>query len=332
MNPGGFRFDAAFLRHGDTADTSAGLISGWRDVGLTATGRLQAAEAGDRLARLGLRGIVTSDLRRARDTAAILARGLHVPVETDARWREQRWGVLEGTPRQTGAQIGDAGAPPGGEALEDLRRRVTEALGDLRPRTLVVTHAGPLRLVREAFGLPPCEATPGDFLDLTRPGPADALPAEIPVEALVLTPGAFVGRVCYVTAPADLDALAEGALVLLQHCDKALAVEAMGRAAATVNLTTALTAHLTHGRHSPRPYAVALGWPRGLPRQGDCVGLRFLRRPPSPRRLPWPDVPPLPAPRASEVGGKAAGLLLLRESGFRVPPFEVIDAPTLEGV
>jgi broad specificity phosphatase PhoE len=37
--------DAAFLRHGETADVAAGLISGWRDVALTPAGQVQAAAA-----------------------------------------------------------------------------------------------------------------------------------------------------------------------------------------------------------------------------------------------------------------------------------------------
>jgi probable phosphoglycerate mutase len=329
MTSPALRVVAAFLRHGETSDGAANVISGWRDVALTPAGKMQAAAAAERLLRLGLTRIISSDLRRARETAEIVARVLLVSVETDARWRERRWGEREGTARVLAADPDDAEAPPGGESLAELHARVAAALGALPPRCLVVTHAGPLRCTAALAGLSVTDVSPGQFLDMTRPPAAGDSVVELAVTALVLTPGDFVGRAAYVTAPEDLAGVGADSLALLQRCDKSLAVEAMTRAAATMNLTTALTAHLTHGRYSPRPYAVALGWPAGLPRQGETVRLRVTPPRPRPAGASWPDVPPVPVPHADHVGGKAAGLLLLRAHGFAVPAFEIIDTDTL---
>jgi probable phosphoglycerate mutase len=77
------------LRHGESEDTAKNIISGQRDVPLTDNGRNQAEEAAWKIARLGIKRIISSDLARARDTAKIIARELGLPdPETDSRLRE----------------------------------------------------------------------------------------------------------------------------------------------------------------------------------------------------------------------------------------------------
>ena len=87
------------VQHGekdrDAADSAA--------PGLTERGRTQARLTGEHLRRLGVRRVVTSPLRRAYETARIVAEvlGLNVAtVATDSRLRERmNWG--DGPVRQT---------------------------------------------------------------------------------------------------------------------------------------------------------------------------------------------------------------------------------------
>jgi broad specificity phosphatase PhoE len=67
------------------------------DPGLTERGREQARVTGERLRALGVRRVVASPLRRAHETARIVAEALgldRAAVETDARLRERmNWGT-----------------------------------------------------------------------------------------------------------------------------------------------------------------------------------------------------------------------------------------------
>lgn len=83
-------------RHGRTAWNVAGRVQGQTDVPLDKFGREQAFESGARLAALKPSRIVTSDLSRAADTAAVLGELCGLPVEPDPRIREMHFGAREG--------------------------------------------------------------------------------------------------------------------------------------------------------------------------------------------------------------------------------------------
>jgi alpha-ribazole phosphatase len=117
--------------------------------------------------------IVCSDLRRATETAQQMAGALNRPIHTDARWRELDMGEFTGrTWADIHAAQPDALArwgenflhegPPGGESYFALQQRVNAALKALPStfqRVLIVTHAGPIRvLVGQATGVAPSEA------------------------------------------------------------------------------------------------------------------------------------------------------------------------------
>ena len=160
------------LRHGQTAFTAARRFSGSDGDGppLDAVGRDQAARAAVSLALSGATAVVTSPTLRTRQTAEIIARGLDVDVRVDEGWRECAFGEWDGLtfaevseryPAELAAWLGAPGsAPPGGEALEAMERRVSLA----RDRTLarypgqtvvVVTHSMPIRaMVRSALEAP----------------------------------------------------------------------------------------------------------------------------------------------------------------------------------
>ncbi len=148
------------VRHGESEANAQGLLLGRTDAALTEEGRAQAARA-----RVLLRGPVaelrTSPLRRARDTAELLA--LDLPVAVDDRWVEVDYGEFEGEP------LGDVPAevwrrwqgdrdfrPPGGETLAEVDRRVAAACEELFATggagarradgdLVVVSHVSPIK-------------------------------------------------------------------------------------------------------------------------------------------------------------------------------------------
>ncbi len=88
-----------WVRHGVTSWNQAGKIQGTTDIPLSAEGEQQATLLADRLTREPAvwDGVVSSDLKRASKTAAILAERLQVPLLLDERLRERSFGSAEGT-------------------------------------------------------------------------------------------------------------------------------------------------------------------------------------------------------------------------------------------
>ena len=101
------------LRHGESEWNSKGLFTGWVDVGLSATGADEAANAGRLLRDAGLRPDVlhTSVLSRAIQTAHIAleaAERLWLPVRRSWRLNERHYGALQGKDKaQTRKEFGD---------------------------------------------------------------------------------------------------------------------------------------------------------------------------------------------------------------------------------
>lgn len=125
------------IRHGQSRANVEGVLQGATPGELTSLGRWQAAEVADRLAAAAPDLIVSSDLRRARDTAEAIAVATDRPVEEDARLREWDVGAYDGLhPDELLAAAARAGlpleafAPPGGERLLDVAvRRGTSPSG-----------------------------------------------------------------------------------------------------------------------------------------------------------------------------------------------------------
>ncbi len=162
-------YDFVFLRHGESVGNAEARFQGQADYPLTDTGRLQAQALAERWAREGMQLdlAVTSPLARARETAAIIARALHVPVEDDPIWMERNAGEMAGLTREEalaqwpGAETRTPYDPFGqsGEGDWELFLRAGTAVHQLlrRPpgRYLIVTHGGLLNKVMYAvLGIP----------------------------------------------------------------------------------------------------------------------------------------------------------------------------------
>ena len=92
------------LRHGDTDWSEHGRVTGWVDIGLSDTGRQQARAGGRQLADAGAVAdvVYTSQLRRARQTAALVVGQWHGPkpvIRADWRLNERYFGMLQGMDR-----------------------------------------------------------------------------------------------------------------------------------------------------------------------------------------------------------------------------------------
>lgn len=163
------------IRHGETDWNRELRFQGQVDVPLNPTGHEQARRVAVRLAAERVQPLVSSDLIRARQTAAaVAAHGNPVqPLEPvlEAGLREQNFGVVDGMRvadiRQQHAEAWaqwvrfDADyAFAGGESTRQFHARVmaaVQALARRHPRQtlVVVTHGGVLDMIyRTAQGLP----------------------------------------------------------------------------------------------------------------------------------------------------------------------------------
>ena len=85
-------------RRATSDDNEAGIATGWLSGRLSAAGRAQARELGERRRDDGLSAVFTSDLGRAVETAEIAFAGSSLTVIADPRLRECNYGELNGTP------------------------------------------------------------------------------------------------------------------------------------------------------------------------------------------------------------------------------------------
>jgi len=85
------------LRHGQTAWNAEQRIQGHLDMPLNDTGHWQARCLAQALKGESLSAIYSSDLQRARDTAAPLAALQQLPVQLVSDLRERHFGQFEGS-------------------------------------------------------------------------------------------------------------------------------------------------------------------------------------------------------------------------------------------
>lgn len=84
------------VRHGETIDNARQVMQGQLQGELNEVGIRQAQEVRDQLVDTAFDAIVSSDLKRAFDTAAIIAEPHHLSVHTTPLLRERDWGSFTG--------------------------------------------------------------------------------------------------------------------------------------------------------------------------------------------------------------------------------------------
>jgi 2,3-bisphosphoglycerate-dependent phosphoglycerate mutase len=148
------------VRHGETDWNRDRRFQGHADIPLNAAGLDQVRELGERLAGESFSIVYTSPLRRASESAELLAARLGVEVQPSAALKEVDVGAWSGL---TVHEVEDR-FPEGfarwvewrcagwsdGETYEELGRRVVDGLREIAEkhhgeRVLAVTHGGPIR-------------------------------------------------------------------------------------------------------------------------------------------------------------------------------------------
>lgn len=161
------------VRHGVTEFTEQARLDGrgGADPGLTDAGRQQAEQAAALVAELvgdTPTAVITSDLRRARETGGVIADRLGVDPEVEPDWDEQSFGDWDGAAvsdllrdaREDFTALRDdrAYARPGGETHDEMAARVTAAWERVVARggtVVVACHRKPILVVlAHVLGLP----------------------------------------------------------------------------------------------------------------------------------------------------------------------------------
>ncbi len=150
------------LRHGHVDSGGQRRYIGRTDLPLSPRGQEQARGLARDLAASGATRIYASDLRRAQDTARIIAAALGLKVILEPALREIDLGAWEGLTmdtvrhrdpesyRRRGEDLAGF-RPPGGESFTDLARRVVPAFeriaASTRGAAIIVAHAGVNRVL-----------------------------------------------------------------------------------------------------------------------------------------------------------------------------------------
>lgn len=143
-------------RHGETDFNAERRIQGQLDSKLTPHGLGQARRAAQSLAELAPAVLMTSDLSRAEDTAALLAAETGIPLRADKRLRETNCGRWQGLTHAEVEILCPGGiqtwrgnprwAPPGGETRVEVATRAAHVVAELdadgAQSAVLCTHAG----------------------------------------------------------------------------------------------------------------------------------------------------------------------------------------------
>lgn len=173
--PTGAPTTLVLVRHGVTEHTAAKRFSGGLggdNPPLSEEGRAQARSAASWLAALGdkVDSVLSSPVRRTRETAAVVAEALDLPVSEEPGFAEMEFGDWDGLTflevaerDQTGldAWLGSLEVPPpGGESFRQVEERVLAGLARVLEEhagrtVVVVSHVTPIKtLVAHAMGAP----------------------------------------------------------------------------------------------------------------------------------------------------------------------------------
>lgn len=157
-------------RHGEAIGSRELRFNGSSDVALTPHGEEQAHLLAEALVSLAPVAIYTSPLTRASSTAKAIAASLGLSVRILPDLREQSYGswerltapeARERDPKRFAAWSSGRGiAPPAGEMLSAVRRRVVACVAEIAERhagetVVLVSHVGPIKaVICAALGLP----------------------------------------------------------------------------------------------------------------------------------------------------------------------------------
>lgn len=149
------------IRHGETDYSSESRYCGYSDPPLNKKGIWQVKKLAERLKRLNVDKVYSSDLKRAAKTAKIIFKDKSIEESQD--FREINFGIFEGLKYEeiikkypklyrTWLDNPTKVKIPKGEALKDLSKRVRKRLSLILfqhkdGKIVLVTHGGPIRVI-----------------------------------------------------------------------------------------------------------------------------------------------------------------------------------------
>lgn len=116
------------IRHGETDWNALGRIQGKTDIPLNENGKKQAEQCRDYLKHSEWDVIVTSPLKRAKQTALIINEALQLEVVEMDEFMERSFGDAEGKTREERAILYPHHQYPNQESREALVKRLTDGL------------------------------------------------------------------------------------------------------------------------------------------------------------------------------------------------------------
>lgn len=169
------------IRHGQTQDNIAHILSGQAETALSPLGEVQAAYAGYLLAGEKIDYVYSSSLSRAFHTAALVLAAAgqeHVPVELRDELKETHLGVLTGLTYAEADKIRledryDLRVPEGESQADVVARVMPLYESEVRPRlergeTVAFTaHAGIVSALGVGFGLRAADSPRRDIPNAT---------------------------------------------------------------------------------------------------------------------------------------------------------------------
>lgn len=152
------------VRHGETIWNQEKRVQGITDIPLSDKGIEEAKELKELVKSLNIDVVISSPLKRARDTARILIDS-KLPINTDDRIKERDWGMNEG------ALIDDVDRwdcwdvilntkVQNIECIQDFMYRVSSFIEEIKEKhkdknVLVVTHSAVIRVIHYMLGTIP---------------------------------------------------------------------------------------------------------------------------------------------------------------------------------
>ena len=149
------------VRHGETTWNKEHRVQGITDMPLTEKGIEDTKELIPLIRNLNIDVVISSPLKRAKDTAKILVES-KLPINTDDRIKERDWGMNEG------ANIEDVDRidcwdvilntkVQNIECIQDFMYRVSDFIEDIKVRykdknVLIVTHSAVSRVIHYLLG------------------------------------------------------------------------------------------------------------------------------------------------------------------------------------
>lgn len=140
------------VRHGETDWNSIGMLQGRTDISLNHLGLQQAKESRDYLCKFQWDVVVTSPLKRTKQTAEIINEKIGVPLIEMSEFIERGYGDAEGMTLQDRMAAFPDRNYPNQEDNSELNKRIIQGLNELNlsykgKKILLVSHGGVINTI-----------------------------------------------------------------------------------------------------------------------------------------------------------------------------------------